>query len=285
MTRSPEEAKIRLENMQAIEPLLMALRTISLANWNLAIKKQNSLKTYQKGLENIFYFLNPSTNFDQTTPSESNDLVFILGSNRGLCGNFNSDITDYTKNLYPDVPLISPKFIISGSRLFKSFRRKNIMFDDYERIDATNSITFNSVSRLFEQYHLQESKNIRTSVIYNHYQGAGKYRTKIMPLFQGTSKYLENNVGKISFDTIIDSNINEMASKLKKQLGKLALYSAFLSSAASEHSTRFQLMESASKNAEKISDEVEIEIQLQRRQKITSEMRELSIGAGLLKNQ
>jgi F-type H+-transporting ATPase subunit gamma len=284
MPQNPEKAKLRLENMQAIEPLLMALRTISLANWNLALKKQKSLKSYACDLENIYFFLNSSKNIIQTPPSKAKSLIFILGSNRGLCGNFNSDISNFTKDHIPDLQTKSTKFIIVGSRLLKRIKRKNLNIDKYESMDAFNSITLESVSQVFDHYQLHEPENRNTSVIYNHYQGAGKYQTKIIPLFGDISSRVGIGTEEIDQDTIIDTNVDEMISRLIIKLGKLALYSAFLSSAASEHSTRFQLMESASKNAEKISDEVAIEIQLQRRQKITSEMRELAIGAGLLDN-
>jgi F0F1-type ATP synthase gamma subunit len=62
----------------------------------------------------------------------------------------------------------------------------------------------------------------------------------------------------------------------------MRLYEALLHSKASIHSNRYQLMEESTKNADRILEELEILLQMERRQSITREMQELAIGAGLL---
>jgi F-type H+-transporting ATPase subunit gamma len=53
-------------------------------------------------------------------------------------------------------------------------------------------------------------------------------------------------------------------------------------SAAAEHSTRYQLMDGAAQNAERIIDELTLAIHAARQQAITREMQELAAGAGLI---
>ena len=62
----------------------------------------------------------------------------------------------------------------------------------------------------------------------------------------------------------------------------IQLYSIMLEAAITEHAARFQLMESATQNAERLVEELTISIQSIRRQQITRELQELAIGAGLV---
>ena len=49
-----------------------------------------------------------------------------------------------------------------------------------------------------------------------------------------------------------------------------------------EHSARYQLMESATQNADDLIDELMLTVKSARRQAITREMQELAVSAGLL---
>ncbi len=60
------------------------------------------------------------------------------------------------------------------------------------------------------------------------------------------------------------------------------MYRILLDSAAAEHSARFQLMEGATQNANRLIEELTLALQSARQQAITSEMQELAAGAGLL---
>ncbi len=62
----------------------------------------------------------------------------------------------------------------------------------------------------------------------------------------------------------------------------MRLYGLLLDSAAAEHSTRYQLMESATQNAERLISELTRVVQTGRQKEITQEMQELAAGAGLI---
>ena len=59
-------------------------------------------------------------------------------------------------------------------------------------------------------------------------------------------------------------------------------YRILLSSAAAEHSARYQLMEGATRNSGRLIAELTLALQSARQQAITAEMQELAAGAGLL---
>ena len=82
---------------------------------------------------------------------------------------------------------------------------------------------------------------------------------------------------------IIETDPNLLYTRLIEQQLATQFLQSLLESAVAEHSTRFQLMEEATKNAERLMDELNNLVQLARRQAITQEMEELAVGSGLLK--
>jgi F-type H+-transporting ATPase subunit gamma len=73
--------------------------------------------------------------------------------------------------------------------------------------------------------------------------------------------------------------------RVAEQYTALRLHELLLESAASEHAVRYQLMEAALQNANRLIDELTLAVQAARRQAITREMQELAAGAGLLGRQ
>lgn len=281
MSDGQEEIKVRLDNIHSIEPLLAALRTISLSNWKLVLRKINLLATYQEQLSNLYAQLAPS-NGEKDQPATSERLILAaLGSNRGLCSNFNRDIVNVLNGKLSAVHDGKVEIIVVGERLKKLLDRRKVPFQHYFPFPSSSDLTPTLLMNIFKDI-FPDNKIEGMSLIYNQYKGAASYQTKIINLSKVDYFNSSTKNGNELKDFIFDTDPEKILSFLENQLFWLYLYSSFLSSAASEFSTRFQLMENASNNAERLSDELNIEVQTLRRQKITSEMRELAIGAGLL---
>lgn len=285
MAQGPEELKNRLENINAIQPLLEALRTISLSNWRFSLKKLELAKNYLNSLYEIYNELNADhTNGWQENPKSGNQnhLVLVIGSNRGLCGNFNRDIAE---RLIQITKGNSEMYLIAvvGERLRKIIERKNIPFHQYFPFPNATELT-PEYGRMIAKQIYSLGNNQGVELLFNTYRGAGKYLTIQSPVFP--NEFFEISSNRKSLEGFIfDTPSNEMITFLKEDLHNLSIYNAFLLSAAAEHSTRFQLMENASTNADHLSDELFLEVQALRRQKITEEMLELAVGAGLLNKQ
>ncbi len=59
MSQDFERVKSRLDNIKAIEPLLGALRTMSMGTWQLALKKLESMAQYEQYLDEILLEILP----------------------------------------------------------------------------------------------------------------------------------------------------------------------------------------------------------------------------------
>ena len=100
MAQDLEKAASRLQNIEAVNPILGALRTISLGNWQMALNKRKSILHYKDKLIDLVPFILPhikvptkrlfSAYRRSKHPPESNVLVVGLGTERGLCGRYNT---------------------------------------------------------------------------------------------------------------------------------------------------------------------------------------------------
>lgn len=284
MSKGQEEIKVRLDNIHSIEPLLAALRTISLSNWKVILKKISLLSSYQDNLTHVYQSLNPLANLNTNQSPSENKIIILLGSNRGLCSNFNRDVIRIFQNSHYLNNGSDYLFCVFGERLRKYFERRKIKFHHYYPFPSASDLSPQLLSSAYTDI-IRHDNLENISLIYNQYTGAASYTHTIKEISDlDLPAYKSFNIFK-SDDYIFDTPKHELFIYLKKHLRLLSLYQAFLSSAAAEHSTRFQLMESASNNAERLAEELNIEVQTMRRQKITTEMRELAIGAGLLKRK
>ena len=81
---------------------------------------------------------------------------------------------------------------------------------------------------------------------------------------------------------IIETNPIALYANIIRQWSTIQFFNLMLEATITENLARYQLMESASQNANRLIDDLTISIQSIRRQQITRELQELAVGAGLI---
>ena len=271
--------KQRLDNIKTIKPLLMSLRTISLSNWKLALRKLEYLKAYSQSMDAV---LGNVLLKDKQTPQQNqgDNILFALGSSRGLCGGYNRDLLDTYLAFREENPGLVTQNFLFGEKIAKLFIKNNLTYQQMFSYPKIGTLKFSFINTLLAQTS-PSAVSPTVYLLYNTYMGSGKYEpviNKVIPdgLDIKASHHLPDN------DIILDSPIEDMSNYIQRLEYLTSIYEAFLSSFAAEHSTRFQIMESSISNTDKLIQELTITVQVERQKKVTSEMRELSVSAGLL---
>jgi F-type H+-transporting ATPase subunit gamma len=141
------------------------------------------------------------------------------------------------------------------------------------------SMAFEWASRWLKRYEAYQLDAV--DVVYNAYAGAGVYESRIMRLLPPELPALSSAAERVE-DMIVETDPLRLYTRIVEQWSALSLYDILLEAAASEHSARYQLMESATQNTDRLIEELTMVIQSARRHAITREMQELAAGAGLL---
>lgn len=230
-----------------------------------------------------------------------NELLIVIGSNRGLCGNFNTavetELRNYIKKNHLKVYAVAvgKKAAISARRL--DFELKGV----YE--DMPDNITLKYIQPIMKAAisgFVQEEYD-SVSVVYTRFISSllQKVRiSKVLPITQeimgnftdqrivsssefdansATDKRIVENDGTVSsseytFEPERESVIEYAA----KMIAESQFYQAFLESLASEHSSRMVTMKNATDTAGGMIDELNLAYNKQRQAAITQEITEIS---------
>jgi F-type H+-transporting ATPase subunit gamma len=290
----PERAQTRLSNIQSVQPILGALRTISLGSWQAAQKQQRVARFYQSHLQAMLPAVLPhlpETRNRATSSSEfdGRNALLVIGSERGLCGRFNHLLAERTEQILKQQDSSDPAITIValGSRLARTLRQRRISPDQF----AKTPKTLTDLNRLAYQLtnnwliHYEKGEIAQVSVLFNAYQGIGQYHPRVVMLIPPHLASAGDELKETLWPPpIIETDPVRLYTAIVVQLITVTLYSLMLESAAAEYSARYQLMEAATQNTERLIETLSIDIQAARRQTITQEMQILASGAGLLKS-
>ncbi len=284
MAESTRNMYQRLENIRSIQPLVEALRTISLAKWRNSLNRIQYLKNYQEKLAGIYQIILSSyraVGMEKKSKTDSTEWYFLIGSQRGFCGNFNQRLI---RRLQEELSARSPEnyqLYVYGKKIKQILEKSDIQFYPLPVLFNIEQVERDTIVKLFKLEGFSPEEH-EISLLYNKYTGAGRYETIFETLFPIQTPEPGEDHPTSQQEYIFDTDPDELRKYMEQELLVIRMMNSFLSAAASEYSTRFQIMENAVENADDLVEELQIQVQEERRKKITSEMRELAVGAGLL---
>jgi F-type H+-transporting ATPase subunit gamma len=294
MAQDVEKAENRLQNIQAVSPILGALRTISLGNWQMAINKRNNILRYNNQLLELVPYILPDVSKQLTglkkrkthkkTQIIKKVLLVGIGTERGLCGRYNAVLAEYLISLLSEYRESENQVTLGilGTKLLRAVERHDTVADWSQKMPVNNLPSFHLanvyVSTWLKIY--EKGEIDRIMVVYNRQERAGKYKpteTQLIP-----TRLPETQMKEHWPPYIVETDPVQLYTQIVMQWTAIQLHNLMLEAAITEHGARFQLMESASQNADRLSEELTISIQSIRRQRITREIQELAVGAGLI---
>lgn len=289
-----ERTQERLDNIRTVQPIVSALRTISLGSWQAALHRLTGLETYADRLQAILFLLAPHLprpRWDwlpfslgaarQSAAASGRGVILVVGSERGLCGGFNDAVIRRAQAYHAEHA--QRELWVLGGRVERLLSRTDLQID-WSRNLATSalppfSLPLELTRRWLTAFEAGELDTVH--VVYNAYQRAGRYEPTVTSFIPPEPP--STDVSAAPQDRVIlETDPLSLYTRVVEQWAAIDLYMLLLDSAAAEHATRYQLMEGAARNAERLIEELTAELQAIRRQKITQEMQELATGAGLL---
>jgi len=295
MTQSFERAKSRLDNIETIKPLLTALRTMSMGAWQMANNKIAKMKKYEQNYDRILFEILPlidqkrrrrQTIMDYS-PTITDTIYLLIGSERGLCGRFNASMADNALSYIEQEACSSYQIWVMGSRLLRELERKGVQVTWRKSLPAS-SLTSYQQSYILTQNFLEQYETFafnRLIVLYNQIVRGAVYEFSSLNLLPYEIIHTTNvgdNEQSYWPPPIIETDPKGIYNQIILHFIASSFHQALLKSAAAEHSARYNLMQEASENADEIIEDLVRIINAERKRKITQELQELAVSAGLL---
>uniref|UniRef100_A0A1A9VJQ6 Uncharacterized protein n=1 Tax=Glossina austeni TaxID=7395 RepID=A0A1A9VJQ6_GLOAU len=216
---------------------------------------------------------------DLTHPEFKPWLIFIVASDRGLCGNFNSSIVKFSQERVNksiangkkvDIVFLGKKAFDVGKNRFDS---KSIL-----KIENSKGITLKYVEALLDGIDLSKYDKVKVfySKFYNTFTQKPMLET-IKPWSEDSS-LIDNSLADPTTDYGYEyepQNIEFILKSLVQDYVVIALYSALLESATSENSARMVAMESANRNTKEMLNKLALLYNRSRQAAITTDLIEV----------
>lgn len=297
MSETINQAKARLDNIRSVEPILGALRTIAMGCWKAALNRRGWMQEYADQLSRITAHVLPLLSqpqvpsmVDNSFSSRMHVIVLVIGSERGLCGAFNRDVAARAHRYLSEATrrAETARVQVAGRRVAALLRRTGILPEHVWSTSATILPSFSLAGELSQRWlaEYEAGKVDRVDLLYNTYLGAGRYETRVEQLIPPGLRSDETSDSLDSWpEPIIETDSAGLFARILAQQVAVRLYASLLESSASENSSRYQLLEDARQNSERLIEELEDETAQAYRQKITLEIQTLAVGAGLLRGE
>ena len=286
---SLKEVKSRILSVNSTQQITKAMKMVAAAKLRRAQDRVIQLRPYSDKLQTILNNLSSSSGSNSKLLEErkiNKVLLIVVGSDRGLCGSFNSSVIKYTNQLiesdykkhYENKKLT---ILPIGKKMFDHYKKRNfLILDNFWSILKKSS--YDDVAGisnfLMNEFILENYDKI--DIIFNEFKNVAVQNTM-------TSTFLpvnEENDDEDKNDTnyIFEPNQKDILNKLIPKALTANLFKTILESNASEQGARMTAMSQATDNATELLKELKLSYNRSRQAAITKEILEIVGGAEAL---
>lgn len=285
---SLKEVKSRILSVNSTQQITKAMKMVAAAKLRRAQDRVIQLRPYSGKLRTILNNLSSSSGSDSKFLEErkiNKALLIVVGSDKGLCGSFNSSVIKFTnqlidnnyKKLYENKKLT---ILPIGNKMFDHYRKRNfVVLDKFWSILKKSS--YNDVvdisNFLMNEFILENYDKI--DIIFNEFKNVAVQNTMVSN-FLPVNK--ENDDDNNDTNYIFEPNQKDILNKLIPKALSANLFKTILESNASEQGARMTAMSQATDNATELLKELKLSYNRSRQAAITKEILEIVGGAEAL---
>ena len=275
MPQEVTRIKKRIRSVSSSYKITSAMKLVSTVKLKKWKNKMLANKEYASRIDEIaktvFSSVEESNNpFFQVRPSNKN-LYIVLSSSLGLCGAYNNNIFRVADSKIKE----NDDAIILGNKAISHYKDGAFnhieTFKDYSNV--SNERTINAIVEFIKKEYVKGTYQ-EIHIIYTAYKNSLVFHPvdyKLLPLEMEKS---ESN----HYPPIMEPNQEALIDVLIPIYLKNSVYAKFLESEVCEQAARSNAMENATKNAEELLENLQIEFNKARQGAITQEITEI-VGA------
>ncbi len=286
---SLKEVKSRILSVNSTQQITKAMKMVAAAKLRRAQDRVIQLRPYSDKLRTILNNLSSSSGSNSKLLEErkiNKVLLIVVGSDKGLCGSFNSSVIKYTNQLiesdykkhYENKKLT---VLPIGKKMFDHYKKRNFLILDkfWSILKKSSYDDVAGISNFLMNEFILENYD-KIDIIFNEFKNVAVQNTM-------TSTFLpvnEENDDEDKNDTnyIFEPNQKDILNKLIPKALTANLFKTILESNASEQGARMTAMSQATDNATELLKELKLSYNRSRQAAITKEILEIVGGAEAL---
>ena len=294
---SLKEIKGRIGSVKSTLKITSAMKLVASAKLRKAQQTIEGMRPYERKLQEMMERLvaqaggagtsewsaRPAVEDEDAAPARQKVALVAFASNSSLCGAFNANAVRLaleTLRSYGDADVTVYSV---GRKMAESMKKAGKTSpEDYQKLADNPSYApaAELAGALMDDF--REGRLDRVDLVYNHFVSSGKQvpvRETLLPMDSVISSEAEGEVEKSEKDYILEPSAAELLEDLIPKSLRLKFYTALLDSNASEYAARTVAMQTATDNGEDLLQELTLQYNKGRQQKITSEILDLAGGS------
>ena len=277
----------RIASVKNTRQITKAMKLVSGAKLKRATDAVVSARPYSRKLKEILENVLARTEQVSHPLFQARDEVrhiriILFGSDRGLCGSFNSSLQRRVEHLLKELPGVEIDFITIGRKPRDYARRRG--WTVVKEFGGVAPARYSTLSRELVVELLAEYEAARIDkvlLVFNQFRTALSQDVIVESLLPLTPPKAEEVSGSM-VDFIYEPSRSSILDALLPQIVTARTLQAFLESNASEHGARMTSMDNATRNATEMIDRLTLEYNRARQAAITKELVEIVSGAEAL---
>ena len=310
-----KEIKGRISSVKNTLKITSAMKLVSSAKLRKAQKATEAMRPYEAQLQRMLTLVSDSSVIPGETPDQVGgdvmpgeppvmpgsdrasrpSAIIAVASNSSLCGGFNANVIAQVRRMRKKGDVV-----YSVGRKMADAMRKDGFPSPTDYTALADQPQYGPASALVDRLarDLEDGRIGRVVLVYTHFVSTarqvptveeligeisplaslGRNDKGIASVISSSSSVISSEVEKSSDGPIIEPSRKELLEILEPKVIKLKLYAALLDSAAAEHAARTVAMQTATDNGEQLLDELTLQYNKGRQQKITNEILDLAGG-------
>ena len=282
-----KEIKGRIGSVKSTLKITSAMKLVSSAKLRKAQKATEAMRPYEAQLQRMLAAVDGGrdslSSASLRDPVRANaeergslppgaKAIVAIASNSSLCGGFNANAIAKVRSVRKEGDVVYS----IGRKMAEAMKKDG--FSSQEDFSAlAEHPEYAPAAALVDELMkgMQEGLYSDVLLVYNHFVSTA-HQTPVTERLLDLESHSEQS--EESSDIIIEPSASALREILLPKLLKLKLYAALLDSAAAEHAARTVAMQTATDNGENLLQELTLQYNKGRQQKITAEILDLAGG-------
>lgn len=270
----------RIKAVNTIKKITHTMRLIAMSSHSRLRAKEEALKEYLNITHSLFHKIKPYASdwknpFGQSK-QEGKTLIVLIGSQRGLCGNFNSILFHFFERII--LPQEKNSIIIPVGKKAVRYCELKPTLKINNKYPEISSKTLPFIAQDIKDHLLIHKNSYHSVMVVSNtlktFFVQRPQKTVIIP-FEISEKNQKNSSKE---DYYWDQSPQELLDNLTYQLIENQLHYLLFQSLLAEQAARFLSMDNATRNVQHMLDDTQLQYNKLRQFKITKEITELSFN-------
>ncbi len=280
-----KDLKKKIKSTKGTFKITKAMKLVSASKLNKAQARILGLRPYSTELEEtvrtVAALATDYTNTYFTQRENKQSVVLVISSDKGLAGGYNSQLAKTVRRFATETQGEDLKFFFIGKKVRDLISKE---------VNAGKTFTFAKAEPTYEEVRkvadelgqmFMSGEVGKVYVAYNSFISAIAFDSKVRQLLpmQVSAHDKETIKTKYPYDFKYEPGAAEILDTLVPEVYLTTVYTCMLDAIASEHGSRMNAMENASKNSKEVIKKLSLKMNKMRQARITTELIEVVSGA------